>query len=121
MAIASRNLLFYNFLACGELAQLGERMVRNHEVVGSIPIFSTKTGIDELLLSASEKGLLQKYGSMKPKRETTTFQSGRFFVKIAFLSCTICEYTSGSFHLRHRPEPDKGTSNHNVHRTPCDL
>lgn len=25
----------------GELAQLGERMVRNHEVRGSIPLFST--------------------------------------------------------------------------------
>ena len=25
----------------GELAQLGERMVRNHEVTGSIPVFST--------------------------------------------------------------------------------
>lgn len=26
----------------GELAQLGERVVRNHEVRGSIPLFSTK-------------------------------------------------------------------------------
>ena len=34
---------FIIFLAPGELAQLGERMVRNHEVVGSIPIFSTKS------------------------------------------------------------------------------
>lgn len=35
----------YNIFAdknCGELAQLGERMVRNHEVRGSIPLFSTK-------------------------------------------------------------------------------
>ena len=34
----------YNIFAdknCGELAQLGERMVRNHEVRGSIPLFST--------------------------------------------------------------------------------
>ncbi len=31
----------YNVSCKGALAQLGERMVRNHEVAGSIPVSST--------------------------------------------------------------------------------
>lgn len=31
----------YNITSCGDVAQLGERSVRNAEVVGSIPIVST--------------------------------------------------------------------------------
>ena len=38
---AASGLLWLYF---GELAQLGERVVRNHEVRGSIPLFSTIIG-----------------------------------------------------------------------------
>ena len=39
--LANANLFYYNIKALGPLAQLGERKVRNLEVRGSIPLWST--------------------------------------------------------------------------------
>jgi hypothetical protein len=37
---------------CGAVAQLGERLVRNEEVSGSIPLSSTKTILNNILESS---------------------------------------------------------------------
>ena len=39
--LANTSLFYYNIKALGPLAQLGERKVRNLEVRGSIPLWST--------------------------------------------------------------------------------
>ena len=35
---------------CGAVAQLGERLVRNEEATGSIPVSSTKTAVIRLVV-----------------------------------------------------------------------
>lgn len=44
LTTARRRITISVALYCGEVAQLGERRVRNAKVVGSNPIFSTITG-----------------------------------------------------------------------------
>jgi hypothetical protein len=39
----------YGAVWCGAVAQLGERLVRNEEVSGSIPLSSTKTILKNIL------------------------------------------------------------------------
>jgi hypothetical protein len=42
-AMMAQVKIYFTTQVCGAIAQLGERIVRNDEVVGSIPTSSTKT------------------------------------------------------------------------------
>ena len=79
---------------CGAIAQLGERIVRNDEVVGSIPTSSTKTNHLQATISNHVPFTSHENQLMLVLRARSTF--ARFSATMSIILPTALRWDSGT-------------------------